>query len=957
MQHQVLAAANGALLYTANLPGVSIERSRGAADVSTFALNTPADQTASSTSPPEPHVVWRQADGSIQSLPLALPPLEKERAAQFAAKKQSPQVVRDADRFIALRSVGLGEHGFAIGMQASGKAQVISLKVTPGKGRELVTMWQFEETAQDAVYSSSFDRAGSPYINRVYFQNSQLLLNFHVFWSKTQVEDEGQVTGFSFRWDHDMHGDVLAAPFEVNPVNPFQVITRAALVTVSGSYRMIQEDRHHWINEESAVQTEHVTFVDLPVRASPSGSDVTSEDALRLLQLEGPIGRLVRHAKALTNVPQALVDTARGILDSYSTRGKTVDSSADPVKGAAAAAATGIQALSAGNDGLPLPRPTQAGNPARAISRAAPPPTKSITGTGKRAKTPPPKDEIAIDSVAPRVAEANTTANLYSDKWGLRQLMISSTKTGKLYAQDTGLKAQYVWEKSLMGYGEGAGAPVPPLSVKYLELVREPRMQNGQHISPLVYIVAETTDGQTGVKATVIWELDPLTGSFVDEAITGRPLFLGSTVEARKLKGEEILAVVDERYQLNLWPQTAKTAREANKALALLPFWYTEVSASKDQLTGYSTPASFTPSNVVKLSQSWSWKLPEGEKVVSTHTSSSLTDAPIASLSKEINDWFLSKMPKLLDPAMLIVVAYDEVKASLSVHLIDQSTGAVLSTVKAPYAGQVDFSRGVHVAFVENWLTLGYSVENDQEGLGGRLLSVEYYDSNPTLERSLANWFTKSMNPRADINSKDAKARGKAILPRAKQVKAYFKSFVTPSAWEGIQSLAVSETVYNAADRALLLLGGNQEIMSIPRKFLDPRRPFPKGSPLLLQAGKQSRQEADSMLPPYDPILPDDEKRILTHGHQIFTSNQRGDFPSPQLLSRRTKLESTTLVISIIGTIDTFVTKSNTAGGDFDLLSGTFNKVQLIGTTMLLGLGIAVTKPLVKGKSMKQRWA
>jgi hypothetical protein len=64
-------------------------------------------------------------------------------------------------------------------------------------------------------------------------------------------------------------------------------------------------------------------------------------------------------------------------------------------------------------------------------------------------------------------------------------------------------------------------------------------------------------------------------------------------------------------------------------------------------------------------------------------------------------------------------------------------------------------------------------------------------------------------------------------------------------------------------------------------------------------------------------------------------------------------LESTSIVLTY--GIDLFLTRvapSNT----FDILSENFNKLQLVLTIAALALGIAITKPMVKRKIMRQRW-
>ncbi|CAO1634634.1 unnamed protein product [Sympodiomycopsis kandeliae] len=951
LQHQVLSAQTGALLYTHDLPGVSIDRTRGAADVVPITLNPDYEATSSfGNKGPAPHVVWRQYDGSVQSLALPLTPLDP--SAPFNYKKATPQIVQPKasgeEKFEQLRAVSLHDRGYLVAQKDNGKAEVIQLKKSASnQPHKLISLWEFEEEAPDAIYYGAFDRSGAPYLNRVFFQRGQHLLNFHTFWA-TANEEQGQVTGFSFRWDHDQHGDVLVAPFEVSPVGQFQLVTRSTFVTRSGSYQMIHEDRHSWIKEEGQTAVEHVAFVDMPKRARPSGSDINSEDALLLLQREGPIARVIRHLKALQTLPQKVIDTARDVVGNARHVGKSVN-----------------QATLAAAEGLPPPPPV-GGLPAREIAppkvaTAASP--QATAGKGKSVSNAKQDEEPPIDSVAPRTLDAKAVANLASDKWGLRKIMVSASTRGKLYAQDTGLKSQYVWEKSLYGFGQGQGLAVPKVDVKYLGLVREPHASNGRHIEPLMYAVATIAEPESPV-VTHVWEFHPLTGEFVNDAMTGVPFLIGGVSEVRKVKGEEaIIAIGEQIKSVNIWPPHQSTIDGFAASVKKTPLYYTEISASKTNLVGYTLPANFTPSKTVPLYSHWSWSVPAGERILSSTSSSVLTDEPIAQAGRDLNDWFLSKAAKLLDPNVLAVLTWSDAKGELKVHLIDQSTGGVLNTVVAPNAGEIDISKGTSVVFEENWLVLGYSVRNDQEVTGGRLVSVEYYDKNPHLERSLSNWFSRSLTPRSDINSKDSKARGKAILTRKAQIVSLTKSFIAPQEWDGVQSLSFSHTLHNAADRALLVFTGSNEVAMVPRRWTDPRRPYAKGSPELqtYENGKQTRFEADSSLSPYDPLLPFDASKILSHGLDLI-SPPRTSGIIPRIISVGTKLESTTLVC-VIGSVDFFMTKMSPAGGimtggsfEFDLLSSTFNKFQLVSTIFVLALAILVTRPVLKSKAIRQRW-
>ena len=72
-----------------------------------------------------------------------------------------------------------------------------------------------------------------------------------------------------------------------------------------------------------------------------------------------------------------------------------------------------------------------------------------------------------------------------------------------------------------------------------------------------------------------------------------------------------------------------------------------------------------------------------------------------------------------------------------------------------------------------------------------------------------------------------------------------------------------------------------------------------------------------------------------------------------QIITAPSLLESASLVLAV-GT-DLFLTRVATSG-TFDVLSENFNKVQLVLTVVGLAVAIAVTKPMVRRKKLRERW-
>ena len=134
--------------------------------------------------------------------------------------------------------------------------------------------------------------------------------------------------------------------------------------------------------------------------------------------------------------------------------------------------------------------------------------------------------------------------------------------------------------------------------------------------------------------------------------------------------------------------------------------------------------------------------------------------------------------------------------------------------------------------------------------------------------------------------------------------------------------------------------------------FLNPRRPN----------RKPTAEEADEMLLQYDPVIPNDPKRVLSHNYKVGTfhgyiqhsyllptkiANVQNIITSPALL------ESTSLIFAY--GLDMFLTRM-APSGTFDVLSENFNKVQLILTVSGLFVAILVTRPMVRRKQLRERW-
>lgn len=870
----------------------------------------------------KPQLVWLQTDGSVRSLPLPLP----ADAGDVQVDSSSVQTVKSktASRYVALMEVAnLSSRGVLVAVTNDGKSE--TLKVTAPK-QELKSIWQFEEDARDAVYSGSTDRKGKAYLNRIFFSRGQHLLNFHVLWIDAH-DGEGQVTGFSFQWDHDLNGDVLAAPFEASQVGEYQLVTRAAFVTASSSIRMVQEDRHFWIREEGLSHTTATVLIDLPEGRMAVGAHHQDSglDAKSLLEGEGYLKRLKRHLLALQYSPEwvamaiwkAVLEVPALSLDSFGIQGlgtkkahveqnvkKPLSTTASRSYGAAPLGGVGAQNVFRGG--------SQGGIAPKGLPQVN---TRKVKSALKDVSAPPPT------ALAPRLANETVASGLVRDSFGFRKLIVATSNKGKIYAIDS-QTGDFLWEKSLVGFGEGEGAERPLVTVKLLALVRSVggsgvdvgtsiQQQAGEESShvntaqleygSLLMVVAEVEE--VGVTFTRMWEIDPMTGTFPggDDSQTGLALFPGKTKDAFLLpvedaaSGQIATAVVDRNDKLYIWPTTDSVASRFTNVSA--SFFYT---VEEKMQGGQSILAGYTPSlvdGVLKGKRVWQLPIPSDEQI------SGITrpnQDVVASQGKVLGS--RKTLYKHLNPHALVVTTRDASAQSARALVIDGITGRVLHDAALCQGGlalrnEDGTPSKIHVMFTENWITAVFDVDVGADDALARykgahrqtrLVSIELYE---TQGREDETWKWKGkMSSFARV--------GAGVHSAAVQV--YSQLYILP---QSVRGLAASRTKYGITSKALLVANTRGRIMALPRRLLDPRRPMGR---------KATAQEMEEGLMTYDAYIQESPKWYLGSGKQV---------PLASDIKTKASLLESLSVVFVQGSLDWWVTKV-APSGTFDLLSG-----------------------------------
>lgn len=791
-----------------------------------------------------PHIAFLGTDRAVHAVRI-----------DDAAPRKSVQHVRarGGRGFTRILDVGLGDRGYFVGVRSDDAGEVLRVD----ENGRLYSAWEFEETAADAVYEGVFDRAGHAYILRLFFMTSQHLLHQHVYWADARTgKERGQVTGMSFQYDHDLHGNVLAAPFEVGKMTPYQVIVRAALVTSSGAVHLLQDGEHHWVLEEGLAEVPHTLLVPLPDKnLGPSAialRDVSraADAPLVALEHESFVHRTLRHLKLLARVPRRVllwVIAERAGFDWF-TRLLLDHAETTPS----------------------LRQPTAGG--ARVAGATSP-------------------------IVAPRVVPDEQVHTLVHDAFGFRQVIVAATQRGKVYGIETTLEeSRLLWQRSLLGYGPGEGAPEPRVNVTDVVLTRATgALLDGVTVPPLVAVIAQTAEPGEATE-TRVFEMNPLTGEPARGTDDGALLCNGVVRELVVLPldapdSRTIGALCGKGNTLVIYPPAHTALAELDERL---PRMYAGLADARG-LQGHAIRRAGKA--LLQTVPTWRWSLRAGEEVVS------VLDRPadaVASFGRVAGD--RTVLYKYLNPHTRLVTTYTAAEQAADVYLLDTVTGALAYHLRVP---NVAIAEGVRTTFVENWITVQYSTNQTAEGSEPQPAPAGnappwYFDTVPGYTRRLIS--VELYEPEAAAGARAssfAGGTGGPVTTYAPPI-AYAHSFLLPY---GVLATGVSRTTLGVTTKALLVATDRENIVMIPRPVLDPRRPLGKPTPADLEEGLRE----------YQPEIPDEPAWHLTRTmYRIM--EVRTLTASPSLL------ESSSMVLGV--GLDWMYTMASPSG-QFDRLQGT----------------------------------
>ncbi|QRW23033.1 endoplasmic reticulum membrane protein [Rhizoctonia solani] len=475
-----------------------------------------------------------------------------------------------------------------------------------------------------------------------------------------------------------------------------------------------------------------------------------------------------------------------------------------------------------------------------------------------------------------------SSSSLDRDPFGFRKVLVVATGYGTLLGIDTA-QGNVVWRK-IIGVSSTGPADVIPFKM----FVTKSALEGPD---PEVVLVAEKKLRGRKTKTSVVFHFAALTGRWVSGGAAGIQVSETEVAEAFILPGQSnTIGIVSADGKVHVYPKSQPTVDAASQ------LYFTRAIGS--ELRGFalesdlSTPAIETWKKAFTLPATFPNTAASRLEVI--HRSVS----PIASYGKVMGD--RSTLYKYLNPNVAAILAAD-----CAVRVVDLVSGAIVFDSGALPAPCIP----PKVAFVENWLVYAHEVGGNSTDKGTKVVSVELYEG-------------------LGKDDKTNSVESSSFSEKSVKLHAIQQSFLFPYP---IVALGTTSTKFGISTKGLMLATCKNQIYHLHRRILDPRRPLQK----------PTAQDQEEMLFQYEPVLPPDTRRIVTHKNQVLGTKH--------IIGAPTLLESTSCVLAY--GLDLFHTRV-TPSGTFDLLGAGFNKLQLLLTIVGLSVAIVVVRPLVARKQL-----
>ncbi|KAJ3587022.1 hypothetical protein NHX12_013413 [Muraenolepis orangiensis] len=472
-----------------------------------------------------------------------------------------------------------------------------------------------------------------------------------------------------------------------------------------------------------------------------------------------------------------------------------------------------------------------------------------------------------------------TMETLSRDEFNLQKMMIMVTASGKLFGIDS-KTGTIVWKRYLENV---------PANAAFKLMVQ----RNTAHFPHPPQCTLLIKDKDTGVG--VLHVFNPIYGkkSHITPPSLPRPILQSLLLPIMDQDYAKVLLLIDDQFKVSAFP-SSKNVLQQLQDMASSIFFYL-VDPDQGRLSGYRLRTDLSTELI------WEVVLPlEVQRVL--FVKGKRCNEHVHSQGRVMGD--RSVLYKYLNPNLLAVVTESTdphpERSFVSILLIDGVTGRIIhDTVQRKARGPV------HLVHSENWVVYKYWSTKSRRN---EFSVLELYEGMELYNSTVFSSLDRPNTPH--------------VLQQ---------SYIFPTS---ISALEATLTEKGITSRHLLVGLPSGAIMSLPKMFLDPRRPE--------IVTEQSREEN---LIPYEPEMPIRSEWYINYNQTV--ERVRGIYTAPS------GLESTCLVVAY--GLDLYQTRVYPSK-QFDVLKDDYDYMLI--SSVLFGLFFAtmISKRLAEVKLLNRAW-
>ncbi|XP_037629125.1 ER membrane protein complex subunit 1 isoform X1 [Sebastes umbrosus] len=489
--------------------------------------------------------------------------------------------------------------------------------------------------------------------------------------------------------------------------------------------------------------------------------------------------------------------------------------------------------------------------------------------------------KLFYDARKPRSQVKNdvTIENLSRDEFNLQKMMVMVTASGKLFGIDS--KTGSILWRHYLDYIPSNAA---------FKLMVQRTTAHFPHPPQCTLLIK---DKDTGLATLHVF--NPIFGkkSHVTPPALPQPILQSLMLPVMDQDYAKVLLLVDDQYKVSAFPSTKNVLQQLQEMASTIFFYL--VDSSQGRLSGYRLRTDLSTELI------WEIVVPtEVQKIISVK--GKRPNEHVHSQGRVMGD--RSVLYKYLNPNLLAVVTEStdlhQERSFVGILLIDGVTGRII------YEAVQRKSKGpVHVVHSENWVVYEYWSTKSRRN---EFSVIELYEG---MELYNSTVFSSLDRPHA---------------PHVLQ-----QSYIFPSS---ISAMEATLTEKGITSRHLLIGLPSGGILSLPKMFLDPRRPE--------IVTEQSREEN---LIPYAPELLIRTEWFINYNQTV--SRVRGIYTAPS------GLESTCLVVAY--GLDIYQTRVYPSK-QFDVLKDDYDYMLISSVLFALFFATMISKRLAEVKLLNRAW-